>query len=192
MTLDQALAYLETTSRVSCPQITCDQAREIAGLMRDLADQHQVDIAEVIHERDEARAKLREAERECDEAKAECERERTARNHWKSQAEVRLAMERTASEFSLMHQVAKDKAWSAVADEQAAHERTKQEACGYAWDLGAEMARPEGERRADEFMAWLHKHGEHWKDKDWRKELGREIEVGEDFDADDYAKPGRK
>lgn len=73
MTLTEALQYLETTSRVSCPQITCDQAREIAELMRDLADQHQVDIAEmvswkihaqVLHERDDARAKLREVERD--------------------------------------------------------------------------------------------------------------------------------
>lgn len=64
MSLTEALQYLETTARVSCPQITCDQAREIAGLMRDLADQHQVDIAEVLHERDEARAKLREVERD--------------------------------------------------------------------------------------------------------------------------------
>jgi len=40
MTLEQALAYLETTARVSCPQITCEQAGEIAGLLRDLSDQH--------------------------------------------------------------------------------------------------------------------------------------------------------
>ena len=35
MTLTDALQYLETTSRVSCPQITCDHAREIAELMRE-------------------------------------------------------------------------------------------------------------------------------------------------------------
>lgn len=67
MTLTDALQYLETTARVSCPQITCDQAREIAELLRDLSDQHQVDIAEmvswkihaqVLHERDEAQAML--------------------------------------------------------------------------------------------------------------------------------------
>lgn len=77
MTLDDALQYLETTARVSCPQITCEQAGEIAGLLRDLSDQHQVDIAEmvswkihaqVLHERDEALTKLREVERERDEA----------------------------------------------------------------------------------------------------------------------------
>jgi len=76
MTLTEALLYLETTARVSCPQITCEQAGEIAGLLRDLSDQHQVDIAEmvswkihaqVLHERDEALAKLRKAEREWDE-----------------------------------------------------------------------------------------------------------------------------
>lgn len=36
MTLEQALQYLEITSRVSCPQITCDQALEIAALIRRL------------------------------------------------------------------------------------------------------------------------------------------------------------
>ena len=77
MTLDQALAYLETTARVSCPQITCEQAGEIAELMRGLSDQHQVDIAEMVswkvyaatrHDYDQALTKLREVERERDEA----------------------------------------------------------------------------------------------------------------------------
>ena len=59
MTISEALQYLETTARVSCPQITCDQAREIAELMRDLSWKT---YAQVLHERDDALAKLREVE----------------------------------------------------------------------------------------------------------------------------------
>ncbi len=35
MTLPEILHYLDTTSRVSCPQITCEQAAEIAEMLRD-------------------------------------------------------------------------------------------------------------------------------------------------------------
>jgi len=34
MNLQDALHYLDTTSRVSCPQITCEQAAELAALLR--------------------------------------------------------------------------------------------------------------------------------------------------------------
>lgn len=109
MSLTEALLYLETTSRVSCPQITCDQAREIAEVLRghqsiiDLvvmledgvkhgagccdeigrgrrltqirehiehvlsgrqAEQVKNQLDDAWSERDEARAKLREVERE--------------------------------------------------------------------------------------------------------------------------------
>lgn len=85
MTLDQALAYLETTARVSCPQITCEQAAEIAELMRDLSDQHQVDIAEMVswkvyaatrHNYDQALTKLKAVKwslKTTDELFAECQ-----------------------------------------------------------------------------------------------------------------------
>jgi len=36
MTLEEALLYLDTTARVQCPQITCQQAEELARLLRDL------------------------------------------------------------------------------------------------------------------------------------------------------------
>lgn len=36
MTLTEALQYLDTTARVSCPEITCERAAELAEVMRDM------------------------------------------------------------------------------------------------------------------------------------------------------------
>ena len=210
MNLTEALQYLETTARVSCPQITCEQAAKIAELMRDLQQENDEITSEqcalegqrneawdrneyLLTERDNFVAQLREVEKERDEA-------RDGRDEAEEQANASLSQaDQWHREFIRL-------------TKQSA--RTEQAACGFAWDAGREMAAleetksgpctrlvclqgiaqgaPTGARlTADEFMAWLKRVGEHWKDKDWRKELGREIEVGEDFDASDYERPGR-
>lgn len=149
MTLEQALQYLETTARVSCPQITCEQAREIAELIRrenaywnnevSVSSNAINQLSAAEKERDEALAKLREVERGRDEVIAEL----------KAMAGV-------------------DEEW----------ERDNQTACGFAWDCGREMAALETlNLLMREYIAG-------------NRDLA--IAVGEDFDADDYAKPGKR
>jgi len=154
-TIDELLQYLDTTARVSCPEITCQRAAELAEVMRNmnakfdqrmlsvLAD-HSKERAELIRSRNveiERRdsfenkswsliLKVEAAEKERDEARRELAAER----------------ERLSSVRQLLKVAEKmyDECANMLTTEREAHEKTKQSACGFAWDVGAEMSRNDG------------------------------------------------
>ncbi len=185
MTLDQALLYLETTARVSCPQITCDQAREIAELMRDLSWKT---YAQVLRERDEAQAKLREVERErraeidCGQSDL-CAKPPGCQRHWAERASE-LAKERDEARAKLREMEGERNAWFSVYEEAADdRERYAQTACGFAWDAGREMAA---------LMAEVTKAERDALRAEMEALRLMPVEAAPDFDADDYAKPVKR
>lgn len=261
MTLTEALQYLETTSRVSCPQITCEQAREIAEVLRghqsiiDLvvmledgvkhgagccdeigrgrrltqirehiehvlsgrqAEQvkNQLDDAwrerdesrlladreftlrqraekerdKALVERDEARAKLREVERErwaeidCGQPDI-CAKAPGCQKHWALRASE-LAKERDEARAKLREMEGERNAWFSVYEEAADdRERYAQAACGFAWDAGREMAA---------LMAEVTKAERDALRAEMEALRLMPVEAAPDFDADDYAKPGKR
>lgn len=56
MTLADWLYFLDTSSRVQCPEITCDQAAELAALLREMdrtERRHANEWADMLEARDE-------------------------------------------------------------------------------------------------------------------------------------------
>lgn len=150
--LDDTLNYLDTTSRVSCPQITCEQAAEIAALLREYSEdnsQLRDDYNDLIDFVDEQRdvacgfafdAGLQIIHLEdglnCGQPgpsgslRCACWATPCREHHHRYYGE-------------LAQQAACGFAWDCgreMAGLQVRHElnaeRIKQEACGYAWDLG--------------------------------------------------------
>ncbi len=225
MKLEQALQYLETTARVSCPQITCDQAREIAELMRDLSWKT---YAQVLRERDEARAKLREVERKRDAEvdcgqEGECAKPPGCQKHWAFKASE-LVRERNEihARFSLFdcedgcgcgdrHCWRPGRADTRcitckLIDSLEETEEVRQAACGFAWDAGREMAVAENTAAFWEAQHAAQKRYHRMVAADkaeevdrlqeqaesLRRQLDAPVEAAPDFDADDYAKPGKR
>lgn len=114
----ELIEWLDVVARVSSPTITCERAAELAETLRDLYGQHQVDIAEMVSWKIHAQAL-----NERDEARREL-------------AELRQLLKGT--------QEAHTACAIGLKAEREAHEKTKQEACGFAWDVGAEMSRNDG------------------------------------------------
>ena len=181
MKLEQALQYLETTARVSCPQITCDQAREIAELMACIRRDRDW------WENDANEAELeRWAEIDCGQPDI-CAKAPGCQKHWALRASE-LAKERDEARAKLREVEGERNAWFSVYEEAADdRERYAQAACGFAWDAGREMARLDD--KAHEFDAELYKAREYIN----QQARIRAIEImSEDFDASDYAKPGKR
>lgn len=185
MTLDQALAYLETTARVSCPQITCEQAAEIEAWLscqRQHIDSLCRELTTVEKERDEALAKLREVERERDDSvfslyEATVDDLVREREDRETDCQVACGFAWDAGRRMARLEQQRDTAMTA-------HGHLMQAACGFAWDCGREMARLEW---CVAYQLELIAH----QGREFQRLIVEQIEVGEDCDASDYERPGR-
>ena len=177
MKLERALQYLETTSRVSCPQITCDQAREIAELMACIRRDRDW------WENDANEAELeRWAEIDCGQPDI-CAKAPGCQKHWALRASE-LAKERDEARAKLREMEGERNAWFSVYEEAADdRERYAQTACGFAWDAGREMAA---------LMAEVTKAERDALRAEMEALRLMPVEAAPDFDADDYAKPGKR
>ncbi len=177
MSLTEALQYLETTSRVSCPQITCDQAREIAELMACIRRDRDW------WENDANEAELeRWAEIDCGQPDI-CAKAPGCQKHWALRASE-LAKERDEARAKLREMEGERNAWFSVYEEAADdRERYAQTACGFAWDAGREMAA---------LMAEVTKAERDALRAEMEALRLMPVEAAPDFDADDYAKPVKR
>lgn len=111
--LDEILHYLDTTSRVSCPTITCEQAAEIAAYLRE-----QENVLEWMRNKEDALDQLAppsEIPRTKDEAREFWHRLRSMKHRID---ELECEVQDARNEMSFSDDVA----------------------CGFAWDCGREIA----------------------------------------------------
>ena len=166
MTLDQALAYLETTARVSCPQITCEQAAEIAELIRSerLPNEWLRQACELARrQRDEAEASERKFVRERDDALTQL---KAANGQLAANEEVQRVMRE-------MIEAANKERDEALAKLREMKVISHQKEMGLLARLRDDLCRL---GQCEHFVC---------------DRASREIEVGEDCDASDYERPGR-
>lgn len=73
-TITELLQYLDTTARVSCPEITCERAAELAEVMRDMdrtEKRHAREWSDLLGERDYWDSRMEGLERQVEALKKE-------------------------------------------------------------------------------------------------------------------------
>lgn len=91
-TITELLYYLDTTARVSCPEITCERAAELAEVMRGMLRSLECEVCEDQSNTIEALKQARIAEIDCGQ-EGICARPPSCQKHWAFRASE-LARER--------------------------------------------------------------------------------------------------